>query len=114
MSKRRGVLTASSGQASQLGVLGGIRNAPDRECEHLTSFGLHVDLRKTPCLAQRLEQVCTVCRRAIAAYVSAQNRANALALGGPYAVCPCCHQLAPDPKDRNYRRRARRWLARCG
>ncbi len=68
-------------------------------------------LYQEPRLLQRLEQVCSVCRQAITHEgVRAGRIVDLLAL--PFAVCPCCRQPAPAPKDRNYRRRARRWQAR--
>lgn len=29
-----------------------------------------------------------------------------------YKICPCCKKTVGDFKDRNYRRRARRWIAK--
>lgn len=80
----------------------------------MIGFGLHLSLRQAPSLTQRQQQLCTVCRQSIETYLSERDRANVLILGGPYALCLCCHQAAPDPGDRNYRRRFRRWRARHG
>jgi hypothetical protein len=79
----------------------------------MLGFGLHLGLHQTPRLAQRQVQICSVCRQYRETYLSAEERACVLALGGPYALCPCCHQET-DPSDKNYRRRVRRWVARHG
>jgi hypothetical protein len=70
-------------------------------------------LRQVPRLALRLEQLCRVCRQE---YTVEGRRAGRTLeeTARPYEICDCCLQPAPDPRDRNYRARARRWLARYG
>ncbi len=70
-------------------------------------YGLRIGLYQEPRIAQRLEQVCRVCRQAFTREGLEAGKAVEL-VGERHAVCPCCRQPAPDPKDRNYRRRTRR------
>lgn len=59
-------------------------------------------------IVQALE--CRVCRQLILPDRQQQDRQDARLFGViKYAACPCCSQRVPDPTDRNYRQRARRF-----
>lgn len=71
-----------------------------------------LDLSLQPRTVQRLELVCGVCRQALASEAEDDAACHELTGAVAYAVCPCCRQAAPEPRDRNYRARARRWVAK--
>ena len=58
-----------------------------------------------------MTMICGVCRED-------RNRPDpdalmvALCGAAKWKVCPCCHKTVDDCKDRNYRARARRWVAK--
>lgn len=61
-------------------------------------------------LQLRYELECGVCKQA--AFGSGNpDAAVEIALFGhaAFAVCPCCRQEVVNHRDKNYRRRARRW-----
>lgn len=81
------------------------------------------DLSLTPRLGLRLEVAlkCRVCRRLLGdslplATVLIANMEAKVPLGVLIGgACPCCKQPLdpPGPKDRNFRRRARRYLKKA-
>ncbi|MGE0354996.1 MAG: hypothetical protein AB7I33_15000 [Gemmatimonadales bacterium] len=79
----------------------------------MTTFGLKLEaqLQPAPALRLRLSLLCRVCRKDIleetnhpAGLVEVARAVN--------GTCPACRQSAPACPDRNYRARARRWIAR--
>lgn len=76
-----------------------------------SGFGFELTLRQVPRLEQRMQQLCRVCRQEHT--VEGHRLGQALERDSqPFDVCVCCGQPVPDPKDRAYRARARRWRAR--
>lgn len=74
-------------------------------------LGMHFQLIQEPRLEHRLALECRVCRQFITEDGRRVGELAGLAIG-PASLGPSCRQPAPFPKDRNYRARARRFLAR--
>lgn len=53
---------------------------------------------------------CSVCGQLMLVDDVEQTKMLVVLVGAaPFAVCPCCQQRAPHPKDPGYRARARAW-----
>jgi len=60
-------------------------------------------------LTQALE--CALCRQLVLAERQSKDAMEWAMLGfAAYAVCPSCGLTVADHRDRNYRRRVRRWM----
>jgi len=62
-------------------------------------------------MSMRMVMLCSVCGGVMG---SPDPDAFEAALCGAvaYKICPCCGRTVGDFKDRNYRQRARRWVAK--
>ena len=61
-------------------------------------------------MRQSMQMICSVCRDDHARTDSNLLTAALCGVADKYMICPCCKKTCDDYKDRNYRRRWRRWV----